>query len=223
MAIDHLNIPEAGLHEPKGASTAPSNRAYIADGLGSGTWALVDADSLQGTVNNTTGAGQRVITDGSGGFTGESAPGYHRTAMTLTGNITAIAITAAVDSTLRTNTDYKEVILSFGFEGVEGMSSGANYMQITEPGYYMLDFWANAKASSNNAAFAAKFMVNDTTYGTRRPIIQMPTAGELHNISANGFHPFNAGDQIKLVIASDLTTNITIDDLVLQLILIGGL
>ena len=36
--MEHKDIPEAGLHEPKGVSTAVSGTAYIADGEGSGSW-----------------------------------------------------------------------------------------------------------------------------------------------------------------------------------------
>lgn len=36
--IEHKDIPEAGLHEPKGVSTATVGQTYIADGLGSGEW-----------------------------------------------------------------------------------------------------------------------------------------------------------------------------------------
>lgn len=38
MTIEHKNIQEAGLHEPKGVSTATTNQVYIADGAGSGVW-----------------------------------------------------------------------------------------------------------------------------------------------------------------------------------------
>lgn len=36
--MDHANIPEAGLHEPKGVSTATAGTVYVADGAGSGSW-----------------------------------------------------------------------------------------------------------------------------------------------------------------------------------------
>lgn len=36
--IQHRDIPESGLHEPKGASTAASGTVYVADGVGSGSW-----------------------------------------------------------------------------------------------------------------------------------------------------------------------------------------
>jgi hypothetical protein len=38
MTIEHKDIPNANLHEPKGVSTAADNTTYVADGLGSGAW-----------------------------------------------------------------------------------------------------------------------------------------------------------------------------------------
>lgn len=38
MTIQHKNIQEADLHEPKGISTASAGTIYVADGSGSGTW-----------------------------------------------------------------------------------------------------------------------------------------------------------------------------------------
>ena len=42
MTVQHKDIPNDGLHEPKGASTASIGHSYIADGAGSGAWALPD-------------------------------------------------------------------------------------------------------------------------------------------------------------------------------------
>lgn len=36
--VPHKNIPNAGLHEPKGVSSATSGQVYVANGAGSGTW-----------------------------------------------------------------------------------------------------------------------------------------------------------------------------------------
>lgn len=38
MAIQHKDIPDADLHEPKGVVTAALGAVYIADGAGSGDW-----------------------------------------------------------------------------------------------------------------------------------------------------------------------------------------
>ena len=62
MATEHKDIPEAGLHEPKGASTAVSGTAYIATGSGSGAWA---APSIEG--QGAAAAGTIPISVGSGG------------------------------------------------------------------------------------------------------------------------------------------------------------
>lgn len=43
MAVEHDAIPDAEIHEPKGAATAANGSAYIADGVGSGTWSYPSA------------------------------------------------------------------------------------------------------------------------------------------------------------------------------------
>jgi hypothetical protein len=40
MAIQHRDIAEANLHEPKGISTAATGKVYVANGIGSGTWSF---------------------------------------------------------------------------------------------------------------------------------------------------------------------------------------
>lgn len=42
--VEHKNIPEAGLHEPKGVSLATAGQVYISDGVGSGAWSDNPAD-----------------------------------------------------------------------------------------------------------------------------------------------------------------------------------
>lgn len=45
MSIQHRDIPEAQLHEPKGVSTAANKTVYKANGAGSGVWSrLTDTD-----------------------------------------------------------------------------------------------------------------------------------------------------------------------------------
>ena len=46
MAL-HQNLTDPELHEPKGASTAPSRTVYIADGSGSGDWEPPQASDVQ--------------------------------------------------------------------------------------------------------------------------------------------------------------------------------
>jgi len=40
--VQHSTLSDPNLHEPKGASTAAANTAYLANGSGSGTWTAVN-------------------------------------------------------------------------------------------------------------------------------------------------------------------------------------
>lgn len=48
--IQHVNITDPQIHEPKGASTAGANTTYISDGAGSGSWTTVPVASLDWTA-----------------------------------------------------------------------------------------------------------------------------------------------------------------------------
>lgn len=212
MAIEHANIPESGLHEPKGASTASVDTTYVSDGSGSGSWKKVDANALQGTVQNSDEAGLSLVTDGAGGVKTSILPGTARASMNLTQNTIATPVTAASDSTLATNSDYTEVALSFGFTQVQDVGTGSNSLTIQVPGTYRIDFWANAKSSVNSTTVAVKFAVNGTNFVNRRPKLRLPNANDMDNFSGSGLHTFVEGDVIKLYIASSTTGNITIED-----------
>ena len=60
MAIEHKDIADPDLHEPKGVSSAAAGSAYISDGAGSGDWK---------TVPDPDGAGDKqvFVADGAGG------------------------------------------------------------------------------------------------------------------------------------------------------------
>ncbi len=67
MAIEHKDIQDPNLHEPKGASTATSKTLYVANGTGSGSWEKLPIQSLSGVVGDGL-AGQSVTADGAGNF-----------------------------------------------------------------------------------------------------------------------------------------------------------
>lgn len=76
MTIQHKNIPEADLHEPKGVSLATANTAYVANGSGSGSWQKIPTQGLAGIGTNGS-LGQLVTINGSGAFVLASAPHGH--------------------------------------------------------------------------------------------------------------------------------------------------
>lgn len=217
IAIEHRDLPESGLHEPKGVSLAASNRVYISDGAGSGAWSLVDADALQGTINNGAAAGLRLITDGSGGLSTEPTPASSFGTMNLTDNTTVKSLTAATDTSLNTNSDFAELDLSLVFENVVNMTSSSNSLTLSASGVYIIDFWANVKSDTNATKFSLKFVVNGTDFVARGPKLTLNTNGQIYNMSANGIHSFTAGDEVKAYIAADKNCNITIEDMTFQL------
>tara|TARA_Y100001973_G_scaffold106665_1_gene186291 strand:+ start:12838 stop:13506 length:669 start_codon:yes stop_codon:yes gene_type:complete len=221
MAVEHRDLPESGLHEPKGASLAASDRVYISDGAGSGTWAKVDADTLQGVISNATAAGLRVVTDGSGGFTTEPTPASSYGTMNLTNNTTVKALTAASDATLNTNTDYTKLDISLEYDSLVNMTSGTGSLVLQASGVYAVDFWAGVKSSVNSTKFALKFVVNGTDFVAREIKLTLGTNGQIYNMSGNGLHSFTAGDTVELYIAADKNANITIEDMTFQLLYLG--
>lgn len=71
--IQHKDIPDSQLHEPKGVASAPGDTLYVADGNGSGRWRKLPVAGLQG-LTGSEGAGLPIVSDGNGGFkTGSSS------------------------------------------------------------------------------------------------------------------------------------------------------
>lgn len=62
MTIEHKNITDPNIHEPKGAGTASADTVYTADGLGSGAW---ERPKIVGQESSSLG--QIAVSDGAGG------------------------------------------------------------------------------------------------------------------------------------------------------------
>ena len=132
-------------------------------------------------------------------------------------NTTAIAMTAAADSTLATDGDYRQVtgIFTATPDGENsGITQQTNSFTINRAGVYRIEFWACARAAHNNTQIAFKFGVNGILGTPRRPKIFMRGAGEVHSGAAFGYAHFDAGDVLTLWIASTNTTGVVIEDCV---------
>ena len=68
MSQQHATIPDAQLHQPKGAATAPVNSSIHADGAGGTSWAKIAPPNLSGLTTNGL-VGQHIDSDGAGNFT----------------------------------------------------------------------------------------------------------------------------------------------------------
>lgn len=52
--VEHSQLPDELLHEPKGASTAAAGTVYVADGAGAGLFKKLPVNSLDMTVESVT-------------------------------------------------------------------------------------------------------------------------------------------------------------------------
>ena len=135
----------------------------------------------------------------------------------ITQNSTVTAITAAVDPTLSTNSDYIQITGIFNAPP-DGENSGVtqqtNTFTIALAGVYRIEGWASVSTSVNNTQLALKFGINGTIGLGRRPKLFIRNVAEVHTLGAFGYHHFNAGDVISLHVAADKTCNLTFEDAV---------
>lgn len=65
--VEHVNIPDSELHEPKGVAGASQYTVYVADGSGSGSWTTPEPKGVRGELANkvyvTNGASSGTMTD----------------------------------------------------------------------------------------------------------------------------------------------------------------
>lgn len=50
MAIQHVDIADPDIHEPKGVSAASAETVYVADGAGTGAWEKITLDQMDPTT-----------------------------------------------------------------------------------------------------------------------------------------------------------------------------
>ena len=213
MSIQHRLIPDAELHEPKGAATAANHQAYVANGSGSGTWKLIDTTDLKGAVGDGGSDNKYMRTDGTNGLVAKTDAAFGT--MTITANTNAFAITAAVDPTLQTNTDY--VLLTgtgapwVGEMLFGGISFNTDRLIVPVTGTYRIDLWANISQYPTNTAFiGCQYRVNGTNFGPRKVVTKSNSLGDAGQLNGFGFASLTAGDYVQLYVASSATGGLII-------------
>ena len=215
MAIEHANIPEAGLHEPKGASTAAANRVYKSDGAGSGDWLQVDLNTLKGTATNSTPSGRYLVSDGSGGL--DEVPAISYGSMVVTNNSTNFSVTAASDSTLATTSDYALYTgpgAPLASEVLSGVTFDTDRLTVPDTGVYKIDFWCQVGTfPTNTSTIAVRYRINGGTFSDRFPKVKSNSNNDTKQLFGFGLISLNAGDYIQIYFASTNTGNLLISQL----------
>lgn len=209
MTIAHKDITDPNIHEPKGASAALVDTVYVSNGSGSGSWSKVGAGSLQGITSDGGLSGLQLLSDGSDGFVMRRESAYGT--MAITNNANNFAVTAAVDPTLQTTTDYvllTGVGAAWASENLFGVTFNTDRLIAPVTGMYKLDMWANISSYPASAFVGARLKVNNTTFSTRF-IMSKANAGNDYG-QLNGFEMLSltANDYVQLFVASSVTGNV---------------
>lgn len=196
----HKDVAEDNMHEPKGTTTLTGGASDIGKVIVSKGDGTTETRKLTLAELNSAEAQYGTIT--------------------ISDNATVLSLTIAVDLTLLDNADYTAVtgIWDTVPTGVlNGITQQTNSFTVTTTGDYEIHFWTDTSSSVNSTAIAFKFAVNGTILLGRRPKNFLRNVGEFHNLSAHGFVNLTAGDIVTLVIASNKTADITLQDAVLSL------
>lgn len=219
MAIQHKDVQDPDIHEPKGASTANSDTSYFADGLGSGIWRKARPINLDGVSGPSEG--DMILVGPSGtSFTSRRSTSFG--SMLVLDNSNGFTVSAAADSSLTTNSDYT----LFTGNGapwqadsfMDGVSFRTDRLTVNVTGIYKIDLWGVIKAfPTNTSSIGVKYRRNGTLFGPAKAIIKSNSAGDYGNVSAFGILQLSAGDYVQLMVASTSAGTVTFDSIRLTL------
>lgn len=233
--IQHKDIAEGALHEPKGVSTAVSGTTYVADGVGSGSWTLPkisgQAAATSGTIPYSAGggsinwdivmidgqdsatSGQVPYSDGSGGITWgavETISGV----MDITNNATSVAISAAGTTDLSSNSDYSKIVFYVEDSSISNdisFDTTNKGLIVNADGTWKISGYVTVAHSVALAEVGIKVAVDDSLQ-SKRCVGAVVNAGGLTTIPVNQNLTLSSDDVISLYMASTQTGNLTVVD-----------
>lgn len=210
MAIQHKDIPESELHEPKGVSVAAANTVYVATGLGSGSWQKIGSEDIEGLGDQNNTEGLIMISNGQGGFKYVPATAYG--SLVINNNSTGFPITAAGDSTLNTNTDYK-VLTGTGASWIPDLTHNtavtSDGVRVLHTGIYRVETWMDIVGFPNNMArLAMKYIVNDNEFSLRKISVKSNSGGDAGSLTGFGLVELAEDDVVRVAVASTHAGNI---------------
>lgn len=194
--VSHASIADPNIHEPKGVATAAANKAYVANGSGSGAWGYPLPKGI-----DSAAAGQVFVANGTGGGTWQAntptTPDYgeyyvqsNAVATTITTTNTFVKLTSGVTAgqldgiTLASNDLVVAVSAKYLLEAVVTLFGIAATTIVWE-----LDFLVNGTALGRKQAV--------TTTGTERVIV------DLKAITAT----LAVSDKLSVAVANTTDTN----------------
>lgn len=213
--IQHKDIPNAQLHEPKDAATASVGSVYVSNGAGSGTWIKAPSSSFKGLTGDGGVAGLRLKSDGTGGFifVSDVVAG----SQVITNNGINFPVTAVADTTFNTPSQFS-LLTGAGAPWtsenlIGGLVFSVDRLTVPVTGIYEINLWSNIAGFPNaTARVCLRYRINGGAYSTRKPTIKSAVANDVSQLAGFGLLTLNAGDYVQLYIASDTSGNILISD-----------
>lgn len=207
--IQHKDIIEANLHEPKGVSIAALGTSYVADGIGSGVWKKTGSANLAGLSGDGGISDKVVMSDGAGGFKLVSNIAYGE--MGITNNTNNFATTASADPTLLTTTGY--VLFTGGGAPwvtglVEKTAFSTDKLTVNTTGVYSVNLWFNLSAFPiSSSLLGVRFKINGSTWNSRPVILKANSSSDNGFISLTEMVSLTAGDYLQVFVGSSYTGN----------------
>jgi hypothetical protein len=206
MAIQHRDIPDAQLHEPKGASTALIKTVWVADGTGSGSFQKLDTTAI-GVVDGGL-ANKQLVSDGSGGI--KLVAGGVYGVMSYTG----VGGRSVLPANGNLNDPAPYVVLTgttspWAAEQLQGVTFDTNKLIVSAPGLYRVTILMEAYCNiSGSNAFAIRPRINTTGYVQRKSISNIATTTEsVAMLPFTGYLTLAANDSVCVTAASSGVSN----------------
>jgi len=158
--------------------------------------------------------GQMYIADGVGSGAWEDNTGNTHGDAIITSNTTVTAVTAAVDATLATDSDYVKITAAWTLAHGENVTLSTDKIVVGVGGTYFITFWADVLVPLTNNFIGIKYAVNDTPpYSSRKVIGQSQSTSDFLNLSASGVvASLSANDTLSVYIAATKTDSLIVQE-----------
>ncbi len=228
--VKHSLLTGSDIHEPKAITTAAAGGVYVGTGSNTGAFKTIatDANATQTTMEpksiDAANAGEVYTADGVGGGAWEAVGGSVFGDMHIVNNTTPLAVTAAADTTLNTDSQYIKIDTGIWTTGVtDGVTFNANgYLEALTAGTYEVSFWTSFDIDTITTFSAVKFSIDDTntTLSPRKLSRLSGSGGDIGNMAASGYVDLVVGSKVSMWVAADKTVNATFRDAGLTIILL---
>ncbi len=204
MAVEHKDIAEVNLHEPKGVSAAAIGEVYEADGAGSGAWTPKKSAQMDTLDASLAGKGgyDVVVNSTATGF--EYVPAAGSLFGSVYFNSNAIATPIASSATY--------YILDPGVWGTsvtDTITWSANKFTVPNDGVYelsmALSFIGGGGGAGNIYRFA--FFKNGALIATAPVSRRQAGSGDIGSISLSTMQHLAANDDVEIYVQNESATN----------------